>query len=121
MDLSILACENRFGAESFSFQNALGKVLPASRRSLFFDAVVDHLLRQRALNRCFPFDVRAPKLGLVVLWERLEHLDGPVPEDLAKRRPLRVATPAAEGWTRSRSAQDLLIQFTFAAKALRRA
>ena len=66
------------------------------------------------MNRCFPLDVRSPKSGLVALWEPRENVDGPVPEDLAERRPLRVATLAA-------AAQDLLIQFAFAAKALRRA
>ena len=121
MRLSILACENCFSAEALFLQNALGEVRPASRRSLLFDAVVGHILRQLALNRCFPLDVRLPKSGLVALWERREKVDGPVPEDLAERRPLRVATPAAEGWTRSRSAQDILMQSAFAAKALRRA
>ena len=121
MHLSILACENCFSAEALLFQNALGKVRPASRRSLFFDAEACHLLRQLVLNRCFPLDVRSPKSDLVGFWERREKLDGPVPEDLAERRPLRVATPADEVWTRSRSAQDLLMQFAFAAKALRRA
>ena len=121
MHISILAGENCVSAEALCFQNALGKVRPASRRFLFFDAEVCHLLRQLALNRCFPLDFRLPKSDLAVLWERREKVDGPAPEDLAERRPLRVASPAAEMGTRSRSALDLLIQFAFAAKALRRA
>ena len=90
-------------------------------RILLYRSGHNSLYFWQILNRCFPLDVRLPKSDLVALWERREKVDGPVPEDLAEGRPFRVATPAAEGWTRSRSAQDILMQFAFAAKALRRA
>ena len=90
---------DQLGVETFRLQNADRQVRAANGNTLLLMAIVGDLFHQRVLDVHLTFGLRLPERNLLMWWQVGEQRDGPVPEDLRKSAPFRVALPATKGWS----------------------